>query len=157
MVMARWNPYRDLREMDDTINRLWRSFTEGGATREYGEDWNVLLDVIQKKDEIVVKASVPGIDTDTMDVAIEDNLLTIKAERKPETLGSDESYLVRERPYGTFYRALRLPESVDCNKVRSGYENGVLSIVLPKTEEKKRKQIQVKVGGSKTLEGTVKK
>jgi len=157
MVMQRWDPYRDLRNMDDTINRLWRSFGVGNNFREGAEDWNVLLDVIQKKDEILVKASVPGIDPGSLDVSIEDSVLTIKAERKPETLTADESYLLQERPSGVFYRALHLPDSVDANRVHSNCENGVLTIVLPKAEERKRKQITVKVSGGKALEASGKK
>ena len=80
-------------------------------------------------------------------------MLTIKAERKADFDDGQSTYLVQERPAGSFYRALRLPETVDSNKVHSAYENGVLTIVLPKAEEKKKKQIKIQIaGGSKTIE-----
>jgi len=105
----------------------------------------------------VVKASVPGVEPDKIDVAVEDNILTLKAERKAEVEGGDVRYLIQERPSGSFFRALRLPQTVDTNKIESEYENGILTIKMPKAEEKKKKQIQVKVtGGSKVLEGAKK-
>ena len=150
MVMQRWDPFRDLRQMDETVNRLWRGF---GGVPAGTEDWNISLDVVQRGDEVTVKASVPGVKPDTIDLAIEDNILTIRAERKPDFEDEQSVYLVRERPVGSFYRALRLPETIDANKVQSTYENGVLTITLPKAEEKKKKQIKIQVtGGAKAIE-----
>jgi HSP20 family protein len=136
--------------MDDTMNRLWRGF---GSANTGAEDWNILLDVIERPKQIVVKASAPGVQGDAIEVAIEDNILTIRAERKPDFDDAESVYLVQERPAGSFYRVLRLPETVDSNKIESTYENGVLTINLPKAEEKKRKQIKIKVAsGAKTIE-----
>ncbi|WP_160168752.1 Hsp20/alpha crystallin family protein [Dehalococcoides mccartyi] len=132
------------------MNRLWRGF--GGAPAGT-EDWNISLDVVQRPDELVVKASIPGVKPETIDLAIEDNILTLRADRKPDFEDEKSVYLVQERPTGSFYRALRLPETVDGNKVQSTYENGVLTIVLPKAEEKKKKQIKIQIGsGSKAIE-----
>ncbi len=150
MVLQRWDPFRDLRQMDETMNRLWRGY--GGAPTGT-EDWNISLDVVQRTDEIIVKASVPGVKPDGIDLAIEDNVLTIRAERKPDFEDQQSVYLVQERPTGSFYRALSLPETVDANKIQSTYENGVLTVTLPKAEEKKKKQIKIQVGGGpKTIE-----
>ncbi len=154
MVLQRWDPFRDLRQMEDTMNRLWRGI---GTTQDYREsagDWNILMDVIQKKDEIDVKASIPGVNPENIDVTVEDGVLTIRAEKKTETETEDEKYLIRECATGSFYRALRLPDTVDAEKIESRYDNGVLTIVMPKAEEKKKKQIQVKVNGEKkAIEG----
>jgi HSP20 family protein len=150
MVMQRWDPFRELKQMDDTMNRLWRGF---GSAPAGSEDWNIALDVVQRADEIVVKASSPGVKPEDIDLTIEDNILTIRAERKADFEDEKSQYLVRERPVGSFYRALRLPDTVDANKVQSNYENGVLTVVLPKAEEKKKKQIKIQVaGGSKAIE-----
>jgi HSP20 family protein len=151
MVMQRWDPFRDLRQMDETMNRLWRGF--GGVQSGGTEDWNISLDVVQRADEIVVKASIPGVKAEAIELAIEDNILTLRADRKPDFEDDKSVYLVQERPTGSFYRALRLPDTVDSNKVQSTYENGVLTIVLPKAEEKKKKQIKIQVAsGSKAIE-----
>ena len=151
MTMQRWDPYRELRQMEDTMNRLWRGI--GGAPAE-PEAWNIALDVVQRQEEIVVKASLPGVKAESIDLAVEDNILTIRAERRPEYEGDGIVYLINERPVGSFYRALRLPETVDTGKIQSSYEDGVLSITLPKAEEKKKKQIKIQVGSSqKAIEG----
>ncbi len=155
MVLQRWDPFRELRQMDDTMNRLWRGF---GGVRPGGEEWNILLDVIQKPNEILVKASVPGVKPEEIDLSIEDNILTLRAERRIEKEAEEGDYLIRERATGSFYRALRLPDTVDTTKVESVYENGILTISLPKAEEKKKKQIRINVKGApKTIEGTAKK
>ena len=154
MVLQRFDPFRDLRQMEDTMNRLWRGIGTTHNYREGTEDWNILMDVIQKKEEIDVKASVPGVNPDDIDVTVEDGVLTIRAEKKTETETEDEKYLIRERATGSFYRALRLPDTVDAEKIESHYGNGILTIMMPKAEEKKKKQIQVKVSGEKkAIEG----
>ena len=143
-----------LRNMEDTLNRLWRGFGGSPNYHEGAEDWNILIDVIQKKDDLVVKASMPGVKTEGIDVSVEDNVLTLRAERKSEVEGEEATYLIQERPTGSFYKALRLPDSVDANNIQYNYDNGVLTIIMPKAEEKKKKQIQVKVtSGPKAIEG----
>ena len=155
MVLQRWNPYRELKQMEDTMDRLWR-FGNLQTFRDGSEDWNILIDVMQKEDDIIVSASVPGIKPEEIDVAIEDNVLTIRAERKSES-EQDVTYLIKERPEGSFFRALRLPDTVDAEKISSSYCNGVLTVTMPKAEEKKKKQIQVKVETEpKAIETTAK-
>ena len=148
MVLQRWDPMRELRQMEDNMNRLWRGFGGVNTVREGTESWNILMDVIQKKDEIDVKATLPGVKPEDINVSVEDGVLTIKAERRSETETEDEKYLVRETASGSFYRALRLPDTVDTEKIESHYDNGVLTIAMPKAEEKKKKQIEVKVKAS---------
>jgi HSP20 family protein len=154
MVLQRWDPFRDLRQMENTMNRLWRGFGGVPGAGEGVENWNIQMDVMQKKDAIDVRASVPGIDPEDIDVSVEDGVLTIRAERKTETETEDSRYLVRECSTGSFYRALRLPDTVDAEKIESHYDKGVLTITMPKAEEKKKKQIKVSVGSKpKAIEG----
>jgi len=142
MELQIWDPYRDMRQMEQAMNRMWRGI--GNWPGEM-EQWNILIDVVQKPDEIVVKASLPGVKPEEIDITFEDNVLTMKAESSKESETQEGGYLIRERSSGTFYRALRLPESVDTEKIHPIYENGVLTISLPKAEEKKKKQIKVSV------------
>lgn len=152
MVIQRWDALRD-RGLEDMMNRLWRGFGGSPSYREGAEAWNILIDVMQKKDDIIVRASMPGVKTEGIDVAVEDDVLTLRAERKQDIEDADTPYLIQECPTGSFYRALRLPDTVDTNKIVSHYENGVLTITMPKAEEKKKKQIQVKVvSGPKSIE-----
>jgi HSP20 family protein len=156
MVIQRWSPYRELRQMEDTMGWFWRGFGESPVYREGAEDWNILIDVTQKQDDIIVTTSIPGVKPEAIDVAVEDNVLTIRAERNPES-EEDATYLIRERPFGLFFRALRLPDTVDTEKIQSYYTNGVLTISMPKAEEKKKKQIQVKINSEpRTIETSAK-
>jgi HSP20 family protein len=142
MAIQKWEPLHDLRQMEDTMNRLWRGF---GGVPSGAEDWNILLDVVQRQEEIIVKASIPGVTADKIELSVEDNILTIKAERKLEFNDEQSVYLLQERPSGSFYRALRLPDTYDAGKIQSSYQNGVLTITLPKAEEKKKKLIKIQV------------
>ena len=153
MVLQGWDAVRDARRMEEVMNRLWHGFVGSPSLREGVESWNILIDVLQKKDDIIVRASMPGVKPEGIDVAVEDDILTLRAERKQDIEDADTTYLKQECPTGSFYRALRLPDTVDSNKIRSHYENGVLTITMPKAEEKKKRQIQVKVdSGPKAIE-----
>ncbi len=144
MTTKLWNPLQEMRMMENLANRLWQSNDYSSC-----EDWNISLDVMKKGDTFAVAASLPGIDAKDIDVSIEDNVLTIRAERKDPAADDKEiTYLVNERPVGSFYRALRLPETIDTSKIQSSYKDGVLMITLPKAEELKKKQIKIDVAPS---------
>ena len=151
MALQRIDPFRDLRNWETTMNRLWRGFGETPSRREHPVNGTIAVDIIQKPEETLVNASLPGVKPEDIDVTIEDNVLTVKAERRDEHQEEDSRYLVRERSYGRYYRALRLPDTVDVSKVTSNFEGGVLTITLPKAEEKKPKQIKVGVGVNKEI------
>jgi HSP20 family protein len=152
MELQIWDPYRDMRMMEQAMNRMWRGI---GALPGETEQWNIPIDVVQKADDIIVKASLPGVKPEEIEVTVEDNVLTLKAQSSKEFETQEAGYLVRERSFGTFYRALRLPQSVDTEKIHPVYENGVLTITMPKAEEKKKKQIKVAVeGGQKAIEAS---
>ena len=139
MSIERWDQFRELRGVEGNLDRLWRGF----GTRREANAWAVPLDVVRDGDNIVVQASVPGVKPGDIQVAIEDGVLTIKAEADAEHKESNGDYLLHERRTGTFNRALRLPNTVDAEKAESRYENGVLSVTLPKVESKKAKQLEV--------------
>jgi HSP20 family protein len=140
MVIERWNPWADLRRFDDMFNRLWRSSLAG---TEAGEAWGIPVDVYQEGENVVVQASLPGVDPEKIDVTVEDGVLTIKAESTEEKEERGDSFLLRERRTGSFYRALRLPETVDEGKAKSEYKNGVLKVKFPKHESKKARRLEV--------------
>ena len=141
MVLRRWEPFRDLRTMEDTINRMWRGF--GGQEGQEVEGWSVPLDVVREGDNILIHASLPGVDPGNIDVSVEDNVLTIRAATHADVEHKEGEYLMRERRSGSFHRALRLPDTVDTEKIHPGYKNGVLTISIPKAEAKKAKQLKV--------------
>jgi len=145
MLLQRWDPFNELRQMQDTMNRLWRGFTPSTFDHEM-ESWSVPLDVVQEGDNIIVQASLPGVNPEDIQVTIEENVLTIKGQTKTEREQTDGDYLMRERRTGSFHRSLRLPDTVDTAKAEPYYEHGVLTVTIPKAEAKKAKQLTIKVG-----------
>jgi len=155
-MIQRWDPFSDLRQMQDTMDRMWRRVGTAARSSEDGPDmeaWAVPLDVTRKGDCTVIRASMPGVSPEDIQVSIEDNVLTIKGQTVRELQEEEESYLMRERRTGSFHRALRLPDSVDPDKVEPRYEHGVLTITVPKAEAKRARQLPVQVGAPASIEG----
>ena len=154
MMVQRWDPLRELRRMDETVNRLWRGFSSAPASGEdvNVESWHIPLDVLQRGDNIIVKASLPGVDPADIEVAVEENVLTIKGHTKASTEGEEQVYLMRERRTGSFHRSLRLPDTADTEKVQPYYDHGVLTVTVPKAEAKKARRLDVQVGAPDLVE-----
>ena len=145
-MMQRRTPFNELRQMQDNMDRMWRRF--GASNQEDGsgmEAWAAPLDVVADGDDFVVRASLPGVAPENIQVSIEDNVLTIRGETASHFENTEGNYLMRERRSGSFHRSLRLPDTVDQNNAEPRYEHGVLTITLPKAEAKKAKQFEVKV------------
>jgi len=139
-------PFRDFERMRREMDRIWDTFFERGISRgEEEEGWLPSLDVAETKNEIVVKAEVPGMDPKDIDISLSDGLLTIKGEKKQEREEKEENYHLVERSYGSFTRSIRLPKEIQSDKINASYKNGVLKVVLPKSEEAKKKEIKIKV------------
>ena len=141
-MLQRWEPFRELRRMDEMMNRFRRGHFGIGFGET--EKWAVPLDVVEEDDKIIVRATLPGVEPEDIDVTLENDVLTIKAETKTETEERKENYLVRERRVGKFHRRLRLPDTVDSDKVDTKYENGIVEITFPKTEAKKARRLSIK-------------
>ncbi|MEN8614158.1 Hsp20/alpha crystallin family protein [Dehalogenimonas sp. THU2] len=141
MMLQKWDPFREMRAFERALNRPWR----GTAWPEETEQWNIPIDVVRKGEEIIVKASMPGVKPEDIEVSVENNVLTLKAESATDNEMEEGGYMVRERAWGSFYRALSLPDTVDTARIEPVYANGVLTITLPTAEDKKRKQIKVAV------------
>ena len=144
MTMQRFDPFAEIRRMDAAFNRLWN--TGARAPEVDGGRWDVAMDVVQDGDDLIVRASVPGVDPDDIQVTLEDGLLTIEGETGSETEEQKGDYLLRERRFGRFHRALRLPSSVDAENAEPSYANGVLTITVPKQEAKKARRLAIKTG-----------
>ena len=129
------------------MDRLWDSFFEGRPSRkvEEVEEWSPTLDVSETKNDLVVKAEIPGIDPKDIDISLANEMLTIKGEKKQEKEEKEENYHLIERSYGSFARTIRLPREVQSDKISASYKNGILKVTLPKSEEAKKKEIKIKV------------
>ena len=140
-------PFRDFERMRRDMDRLWDSFFEGGIRRrtEEGGEWLPSLDIAETKNELVVKAEVPGLTPKDIDISLSDGVLTIKGEKKQEKEEKELDYHLVERSYGSFTRSIRLPKEVQSNKINASYKDGILRVTLPKSEEAKKKEIKIKV------------
>jgi len=130
-----WDPFASLTELHNEVNRL-AGFRAG---------YTPAVDVVVDKDNVVAKADLPGLTKDDVTVTLEDNYLTIKGEKKNETEHQEGDYFVSERVYGSFARTIELPVPVDAKKIEAHFKDGVLRVTLPKSEEAKPKQIDIKV------------
>jgi len=139
-TLVRWNPNRSLfNEFDRLFEfgpRIWRQTTS---------DWGLAVDVAENDDNYVVKATVPGINPDDLEITLEDGVLTIEGEIKESEEISKEQYHVRERRYGKFSRNVRFPVDVNADDIHASYEHGVLTLNVPKSEEVKPKRISISV------------
>lgn len=145
--LVRWNPRRDWMSLRDEMNRLMEQTFDGGALAQWqpSTNWGLPLDVVESDDAFIVTASVPGMNADDLDITITDNVLTIKGEYKADKTVEEGQYHIRERRYGSFGRSISLPVTVDADGVDASYENGVLTLTVPKAEEVKPRRIAVKV------------
>ena len=142
-------PFRELERMRREMDQMWRSFLperplSKGEVAVFGE-WFPEFDLSETKDALVVKAEVPGISAKDIDISLVDNTLTIKGEKKQDLDEKNENYHYIGRSYGAFARTIMLPREVQGDKVTASYKDGILKIVLPKSAEAKKKEIQIKV------------
>ena len=147
MAIMRFDPFRDLAVLQDRMNRL---FNDAYAPRREDDltsrgTWTPAVDIYEVDGGLVLKAELPGMQREDIDVNIENNTLTIRGERKLDSAIKQESFHRVERSYGSFVRSFSLPTTVDAAKVAAEYKNGVLAITLPIREEAKPRTINVNV------------
>jgi len=154
-MLTRWDPFQEMLNLRRTVDRL---FDNVGTDHEWAQPgmWGLAVDVVENKDDFVVKASVPGINPDDLDISYADDTLTIKGEIKSDNEVKENQYHLRERHYGSFARSVTLPTKIKGDAIEASYQNGVLTMLLPKAEEVKPKSIAIKVGDQKMIEGKVK-
>src|SRR6266852_7162241 len=145
-TIVRYAPFNGLFTLHDQVNRLFNETLFRGQ----GEDsaitaWAPSVDIYETPNELVVKADLPDVDEKDIDVRVENNLLTVRGERKFDKSVAEDNYLRVERAYGTFSRSFSLPNTVNAEAIRAEYRNGVLTVNLPKREESKPRQVKVNV------------
>ena len=141
MALVRWDPTRELASMEiDRLNRMFSDFY-GEA---FGRSWVPAVDIYENdKHEVVIKAELPDMKREDIGITFENNVLTIKGERKFENDIRKENYQRMERSYGAFSRSFTVPATVDAAHISAAYKDGVLTVVLPQREDAKPKQITV--------------
>lgn len=147
MSMAEITIWRPFQELKKEMDRLFQEFFGKSYFPERWEvvEWAPAVDVSETNDEVIVKADIPGVNAEDIEINIVDNVLTIKGEKKREKEEKKENFYRVERYYGTFMRSIQLPSEIDIEKVKAQYKDGVLKIVLPKKPESKAKVIKVEI------------
>lgn len=149
MAIVRWDPFRDVVTLQDRMNRLLdQALSKTRADNEEGltaSTWLPAVDIFETADSIVMKAELPGVSRENIDIQVRDNTLALKGERTFEREVKDENYLRIERSYGAFQRAFSLPAVIQQDKIKAVFKDGVLEVTMPKAEEAKPKQVKIDV------------
>jgi HSP20 family protein len=144
--MRTLSPFRGTSTLQDQINRLFNDAFERTGQESNLTTWAPAVDIYENEHELIVKADLPDIDPKELDIRVENNILTIRGERKFEKHVNEDNYLRVERAYGSFSRSFSLANTVNPEGIKADYQNGVLTLNIPKREEAKPKQIKVNVG-----------
>lgn len=149
MAIVKWDPFRELEEMSDRLNRVFNrpavSRTGNGKETMTAADWSPVVDVLETEKEYVIKAELPEVKKDDVKITVQDGVLTIQGERKSETEDKGRRFHRIERSYGSFVRSFSMPDFVDEAGVSAEFKDGVLNLHLPKTEKARPRAIEVKV------------
>jgi HSP20 family protein len=146
MALARWTPYRDIMSIRDEMNRVLNEAFGRGTSDEsawFSGAWSPPVDIFETDEALVMKAELPGFSKDDISIEMKENALVIKGERKREDEVKEGNYHRMERAYGAFQRSFLLPTTVDQEKVRANYKDGVLELRLPKVQAAQPKRIAV--------------
>ena len=148
MALVRWDPFRELEEVSDRLNRMFArpaTHTSNGKESMIVADWTPSVDISETEGEYQIKAEIPDVRKEDVKVTVEDRVLTIQGQRKQEKEEKGTKYHRIERSYGSFARTFSLPYVIEADKVDAEFKDGVLNLHLPKSEKAKPKAIEVKV------------
>ena len=144
-AIARWEPFRGVSTLQEEVSRLFNQAFDRSSQESSLSAWAPAVDVYETEQELVVKADLPEVDSKDLDIRVENNILTIRGERKFDKKVNEENYLRVERSYGSFARSFTLANTVNSEAIKADYQSGVLTLTIPKREEAKPKQIKVNV------------
>ena len=144
-TLTRWRPSRGASSLQDQVNQLFNDVLERTGEESGLMAWAPAVGIYETEHELVVKADLPDVDPKDLDIRVENNILTIRGERKFEKKVNEENYLRVERAYGCFARSFTLANTVNSDAIKADHRNGVLTLTIPKREEAKPKQIKVSV------------
>jgi HSP20 family protein len=155
MAIVRWEPLRELTTLQNEMNRLFGTVfdtptpSNGGTMRR----WMPAMDLVETNDHFVLRADLPGLSEEDVNIEVEDRVLTVSGERKAEQTQSKDGYHRIERAFGSFSRSLTLPEGIDAEAVTASFDRGVLEVQIPKPEQRKPRKISIGVGDApKTID-----
>jgi HSP20 family protein len=144
-TLNRWEPFRTTSGLESQVNRIFNELFDRSQESNL-TSWAPAVDIFENEHELVVKADLPDVKPEDLDIRVENNILTIRGERKFEKKVDEKNYLRVERSYGSFARSFSLANTVNSEAIKADYKDGVLTLTIPKREEAKPKQIKVSVG-----------
>jgi HSP20 family protein len=159
MALIRWEPVRELNTIQNEMNRLFNTFFEGPTSGNGVADarrWLPAMDLVETPDDFVLRADLPGLSENDVNIELKDNVLTISGQRAAEHEEHKEGYYRVERASGSFRRSLTLPEGVDPEGIKASVDKGVLEVRIPKPEQRRPRKVTISAGGgeAKTIEGS---
>jgi HSP20 family protein len=155
MAIVRWEPLREFATLQNEMNRLFGSVFDTPAQGNGGtmRRWMPAMDLVETGDHFVLRADLPGLSEEDVNIEVEERVLTISGERKAEQVENKDGYHRIERAFGTFSRSLTLPEGSNAEAVSASFDRGVLEVSIPKPEERKPRKISIGVGNTpKTID-----
>lgn len=160
MNIVKYDPFRELRSLQDEMTRLFTGVMPASGNREemtHGA-WAPSVDIYEDKDRLILEAELPGMSREDFEISVENNVITLRGERKFEKKTEGDNYHRVERSYGSFTRSFTLPQTVTADGATADFDNGVLRVSLPKREETKARRIEIGGAGSeaKTIEAGTK-
>jgi len=144
-TLTQFQPFRGVSALQDQINRLFNEAFDRSSEDANLTPWSPSVDIYETEQNLVVKADLPDIKPEELDIRVENNILTIRGERQFEKKVNESNYLRVERAYGSFSRSFALANTVNSEAIQADYKNGVLTLTMPKREEAKPKKIKVRV------------
>lgn len=146
MAIVRWDPFRDVQSLQRSINRLFDdAVLKGDESLPAAVSWTFPVDIKESAEQVVVRAEIPGLNSDDIKISLHDKQLTIQGERRQEKEEKGDQFIRVERSYGSFYRAFNVGVPVKADDIQASYKDGILEVVLPKEEKAKPKEIQIKL------------
>ncbi len=145
MNIVRYNPFRELRGLQDEMNRIFTSVVPVSGDREemFGGAWSPRVDIFENKDSLELEAELPGMKREDFELSFENNVLTLSGERRFEKKTDEDNYHRVERAYGSFTRSFTLPQTVTADGAKAEFNDGILHVSLPKREETKARKIEI--------------
>ena len=149
MALVRWEPVRELDSLQGEMNRLFDTFF-GNGRQGFGDArarrWVPAMDLVETEDALVLKADLPGLSREDVEIEVKDNVLTVSGERKAEHEEKADGFYRVERAFGSFSRSLALPDGIDAGQVAADFADGVLEVRIPKPAERKPHKVQIGAG-----------
>ena len=151
MALVRWDPTREVDSLQSEVNRLFDTFFGGQPTNSGVRRWVPAMDLVETDHDLVLKADLPGLDKDDVNIEVKDGVLTVSGERKAEHEERTDGFYRVERAFGTFSRSMSLPQRIDAERIGASFDKGVLEVRIPKPEERKPHRVEI---GASSIDGT---